>query len=176
MVSGTFAIGAIGWITNTSSSGEAQRSHSSGLTSLTTTFCPMHSPQPARPHISSANRRTDRPRSGLAIDQCRMAGAPAFPLEERRSTPLRASGPEPEAPLFPPISTPSQSPKRKNRRPLWVYRFCENASGLRWQAGKPCGTLPSFESSMRSGRPACRRAWQSSRSSTEHETNASMTP
>ena len=39
-MSGIFAIGAIGRITNTSSSGELERSHSSGLTSLTTTSLP----------------------------------------------------------------------------------------------------------------------------------------
>ena len=40
MVSGISATGAIGRITNTSSSGEVERSHSSGLTSLTTTSLP----------------------------------------------------------------------------------------------------------------------------------------
>src|SRR6185369_6014133 len=118
MVSGTFAIGAIGWITNTSSSGEAQRSLQWAHQYDDDFF--------ARCTLRSLLGPIYPPRTVLAIDQCRMAGAPAFPLEERRSTPQRASGPEPEAPLFPPKSTPSQSPKRKNRRPLWVYRFCEN--------------------------------------------------
>ena len=51
--------------------------------------------------------------------------APAFPKEERRSTPQRASGPEPEAPLFPADIDPVAIAEAQKQAAALGIPFCE---------------------------------------------------
>ena len=67
------------------------------------------------------------------------------------------------------ILPPRRLLKRKSAQQYWACRFAKNASRLKWQAIKPCRTLHSFECLMPSGRPACRREWQSLRLSMARE-------
>ena len=51
--------------------------------------------------------------------------APAFPREERRSTPQRAPGPEPEAPLFPADIDPIAIAEAQKQAAALGIPFCE---------------------------------------------------